>query len=164
MEKYTGVPFGRKCRYLGLCIKFSEVLDVSKNWSLWYYHLQNKLETGGTIIPVLLRIDEMQVNLLGQMKVHPLYMTIGNIHKQIHQGYSQNAYKVLAYFLVLEATKLKWWKEDSKLQKGIYIIYVCPNVWANSGNMGNGMVTYISINCWAGWVVCKFTVQIQSPE
>ena len=48
----------------------------------------------------------MQVNLLGWMKVHPLYMTIGNIHKQICRGYSQNAYKVLTYFLVLEATKL----------------------------------------------------------
>src|ERR1035438_4560462 len=34
-------------------------------------------------------------------------------------------------------------KRHSKLQKGLYIICVCPNVWVNSGNMGNSMVTYI---------------------
>ena len=36
MEKYTGEPSGGKHRYLWLCIKFSEVLDSSKNWSYWY--------------------------------------------------------------------------------------------------------------------------------
>ena len=164
MEKYIGVPFGGNCRYLGLCIKFSEVLDVSKNWNLWCYHLQNKLETGSTIIPVLLGIDETHVNLLGQMKVHPLYMTIGNIHKQIRRGYSQNAYRVLAYFLVLEATKLERWKEAFKVAKRT-LYHMCMSkclgqLWEYGKRYGN----IYSVNCWAGWVVHKFTVQLWSPE
>ena len=67
--------------------------------------LQDELEPGGTVIPVLLGIDEMHVNLLGWTKVHPVYITIGNIYKWICQAYSRNAYKVLAYFPVLEAPK-----------------------------------------------------------
>jgi len=66
---------------------------------------QDKLESGATIIPILLGIDETYVNLLGCTKVHPLYITIGNIHKKIRQTYSRNAYQVLAYFPVLEGTK-----------------------------------------------------------
>jgi hypothetical protein len=51
------------------------------------------------------------------MKVHPLYMTIGNIHKRIRRAYSKNAYEVLAYFPVLEGTKQEKQQPAFKLAK-----------------------------------------------
>ena len=66
----------------------------------------------------------MHVNLQGRKKVHPLYMTIGNIHKGICRAYSQDAYKILAYFPVLEGTKLEQQKMPFKLAKR-HLYHMC---------------------------------------
>jgi len=51
-------------------------------------------------------------------------MMIGNIHKGICQAYLQDAYKILAYFPVLEGTKLKQQKIPFKLVKR-HLYHMC---------------------------------------
>ena len=57
-----------------------------------------------TLVPVLLGIDQTHCGLLGNTKMYPLYMSIGNIPKRIRRTYSQNAFPVIAYFPILEGT------------------------------------------------------------
>src|ERR1700677_4175064 len=64
------------------------------------------------------------------MKVHPLYMTIGNIHKKICRTYSQNAYRVLAYFAELKRTKQEQEQPAFKLtKKNLY--HMCMSEYLN---------------------------------
>jgi Plavaka transposase len=109
------------------------------HWSTFWWETQDQLETGATIVPILLGIDETHVNLLGRMKVHPLYMTIGNIHKKIRRTYSQNAYRVLAYFPELKGTKQEREQPAFKLaKKNLYHMCMseCLNQLREYGKQG----------------------------
>ena len=51
-----------------------------------------------TLVPVLLGIDKTNVNVLGRMSCHPLYLSIGNLPKKVQHTYSQHAYILVGYF------------------------------------------------------------------
>src|SRR5215469_12830310 len=58
---------------------------------------------GATLVLVLLRVNETNLNTLDHAVRYPLYLTIGNLSKRIHHQYSMNSYVLVAYFLVLKA-------------------------------------------------------------
>jgi hypothetical protein len=81
--------------------RYSEI-----HWSDFWWNLQDSgdIPEGATIVPVLLAIDETHLNIIGRTKVHPVYLTIGNIPKRERRTYSKHAYVVIAYLPALEGS------------------------------------------------------------
>ncbi|KAJ7595561.1 hypothetical protein C8J56DRAFT_1001694 [Mycena floridula] len=72
----------------------------------WWWTTQEALEKeapGCTIIPIILSSDKTQVTLFCNKSAYPLYLTIGNILKEVRRKPSCRAYILLAY---LPTTKL----------------------------------------------------------
>ncbi|KAJ6475468.1 hypothetical protein C8R45DRAFT_1102753 [Mycena sanguinolenta] len=66
----------------------------------WWWSTQKQVEKdnpGATIIPILLSSDKTQLTMFGNKLAYPVYMTIGNIPKEIRRKPSQRAYVLLAY-------------------------------------------------------------------
>jgi hypothetical protein len=59
---------------------------------------------GATIVPVLLSSDRTQVTQFGLKTAYPVYLTIGNLPKEIWRKPSRRGQTLLAY---LPTTKLK---------------------------------------------------------
>src|SRR5882762_8567519 len=59
---------------------------------------------GATVVPILLSSDRTQVTLFGSKTAYPVYLTIGNIPKDIRRKPSHRGQILLAY---LPTTKLK---------------------------------------------------------
>ncbi|KIL60573.1 hypothetical protein M378DRAFT_14041, partial [Amanita muscaria Koide BX008] len=73
----------------------------------WWWEMQNVLEArkrGATIVPVLLSSDRTQVTVFGSKTAYPVYVTIGNLPKEIRRKPSCHGQVLLAY---LPASKLK---------------------------------------------------------
>jgi hypothetical protein len=69
--------------------------------------LQEQLEKdtpGATIVPIIISSDKTQLTLFRNKSAYPLYMTIGNIRKEIRRKPSSRAYVLLAY---LPTTRLE---------------------------------------------------------
>ncbi|KAK7025521.1 hypothetical protein VNI00_015955 [Paramarasmius palmivorus] len=56
-----------------------------------------KAMPGATIIPIIISTDKTQLTIFGNKTVYPMYMTIGNIPKEIRRKPSRGAYILLAY-------------------------------------------------------------------
>ncbi|KIJ07749.1 hypothetical protein PAXINDRAFT_89897, partial [Paxillus involutus ATCC 200175] len=52
---------------------------------------------GATIIPIILSSDKTQITMFRNKAAYPLYMTIGNLPKEIHRKPSRRAWILLAY-------------------------------------------------------------------
>ncbi|KAF5311326.1 hypothetical protein D9611_012561 [Ephemerocybe angulata] len=66
----------------------------------WWWSTQEELDKskrGGTIIPIILSSDKTQLTLFRNKSAYPLYLTIGNIPKEIRRRPSYRAYVLLAY-------------------------------------------------------------------
>jgi hypothetical protein len=59
---------------------------------------------GATIVPIIISSDRTQVTLFGSKTAYPVYLTIGNIPKDVRRKPSQHSQILLAY---LPTTKLK---------------------------------------------------------
>ena len=54
-------------------------------------------KTGGTVVPLIMSLDKTQVTLFRMKSVYPVYLTIGNIPKDIRKKPSRHAQVLLAY-------------------------------------------------------------------
>ncbi|KAI9433522.1 hypothetical protein H4582DRAFT_1819834 [Lactarius indigo] len=67
----------------------------------WWWSTQKALDrdagAGKTIIPIILSSDKTQITLFRNKSAYPLYMTIGNIPKEIRRRPSSRAYVLVAY-------------------------------------------------------------------
>ncbi|KAG2054587.1 hypothetical protein BDR06DRAFT_989477 [Suillus hirtellus] len=66
----------------------------------WWWNSQKHLDhehPGATIIPVIISSDKTQVTMFCNKTAYPVYMTIGNIPKDIHWKPSRHAHVLLAY-------------------------------------------------------------------
>ncbi|KAJ3826355.1 hypothetical protein F5880DRAFT_1631241 [Lentinula raphanica] len=67
----------------------------------WWWSTQEKLDQiagrGRTIIPIILSTDKTQVTVFHNKSVYPVYMSIGNIPKEIRRKPSCRAYILLGY-------------------------------------------------------------------
>ncbi|KAJ7935003.1 hypothetical protein B0H13DRAFT_1854710 [Mycena leptocephala] len=62
---------------------------------------------GATTIPILLSSDKTQLTMFGNKIAYPVYMTIGNIPKEIRRKPSRRAYVLLAYLPTLRLSHIK---------------------------------------------------------
>ncbi|THU79156.1 hypothetical protein K435DRAFT_698509, partial [Dendrothele bispora CBS 962.96] len=72
----------------------------------WWWNTQKALEQqkpGATVVPVILSSDKTQVTLFHNKSVYPVYLTIGNLPKEIRRKPSQQGQILLGY---LPTTKL----------------------------------------------------------
>ncbi|KAF8056055.1 hypothetical protein FPV67DRAFT_1566591 [Lyophyllum atratum] len=73
----------------------------------WWWSTQEALEKdkpGATIIPIIISTDKTQLTLFRNKSAYPIYMTIGNIPKEIRRKPSNRAYVLLGY---LPTTRLE---------------------------------------------------------
>ncbi|KZT19695.1 hypothetical protein NEOLEDRAFT_1077336 [Neolentinus lepideus HHB14362 ss-1] len=66
----------------------------------WWWNTQKVVESntpGATIIPVLISSDKTQVTLFGNKTAYPIYMTIGNLPKEIRRKPSRGGHVLLGY-------------------------------------------------------------------
>ncbi|KAJ3925403.1 MAG: hypothetical protein NXY57DRAFT_1051695 [Lentinula lateritia] len=66
----------------------------------WWWSTQKQLEKdkpGATIVPIILSSDKTQITLFRNKSAYPVYLTIGNLPKEIHQKPSQQGQILLAY-------------------------------------------------------------------
>ncbi|KAG2118643.1 hypothetical protein DEU56DRAFT_974831 [Suillus clintonianus] len=66
----------------------------------WWWDTQKKLDQrkpGATIIPIIISSDKTQVTMFRNKTAYPVYLTIGNIPKEIRRKPSRRAHILLAY-------------------------------------------------------------------
>ncbi|KAJ7847290.1 hypothetical protein B0H13DRAFT_2406447 [Mycena leptocephala] len=69
----------------------------------WWWSTQKQVKAnnpGATIIPILLSSDKTQLTMFGNKTAYPVYMTIGNIPKEIRRKPSRHVYILLANYLL----------------------------------------------------------------
>ncbi|KAH7872867.1 uncharacterized protein C8R40DRAFT_1150820 [Lentinula edodes] len=73
----------------------------------WWWNTQVQLEQdkpGATIVPVIISSDKTQITLFRNKSAYPVYLTIGNLPKEVRRKPSQQAQILLAY---LPTTRLQ---------------------------------------------------------
>ncbi|KAJ7078689.1 hypothetical protein B0H15DRAFT_924756 [Mycena belliarum] len=73
----------------------------------WWWSTQAAVEEdhpGATIIPIIISSDKTQLTVFGNKTAYPVYMTLGNIPKEIRRKPSRRAYVLLGY---LPTSKMK---------------------------------------------------------
>ncbi|KAL1667054.1 hypothetical protein GGG16DRAFT_59260 [Schizophyllum commune] len=78
----------------------SERLYYDMHTGRWWWDTQKKLEArlpGATVVPIILSSDKTQLTLFRNKSAYPLYMTIGNIPKEVRRKPSARAYVLLGY-------------------------------------------------------------------
>ncbi|KAG2110204.1 uncharacterized protein F5147DRAFT_651860 [Suillus discolor] len=66
----------------------------------WWWEMQKKLDehcSGGTIVPIIISLDKTQVTMFRIKTAYPVYLTIGNIPKEICHKLSYGSHILLAY-------------------------------------------------------------------
>ena len=64
-----------------------------------FQEVLEKEKPGVTILPIIISTDKTQLTTFRNKSAYPLYLTIGNIPKEIRQKPSNHAYILLAYLL-----------------------------------------------------------------
>ncbi|KAH8982305.1 hypothetical protein EDB83DRAFT_2326586 [Lactarius deliciosus] len=75
----------------------------------WWWAVQTSLEShrpGATVIPVILSLDKTQLTLFCGNTAYPVYMTIGNVPKEIRRKPSHRAQILMGYIPTTKLTSL----------------------------------------------------------
>ncbi|KAG2338131.1 hypothetical protein BDR05DRAFT_978271 [Suillus weaverae] len=89
----------------------------------WWWNTQKKLDQhrpGGTIIPIIISTDKTQVTMFHNKSAYPMYLTIGNIPKEICHKPSRGGHILLAY---LPTTQLEHITNKASRHRSIANLY-----------------------------------------
>ncbi|KAG2129636.1 hypothetical protein DEU56DRAFT_973571 [Suillus clintonianus] len=89
----------------------------------WWWDTQKKLDQrkpGATIIPIIISSDKTQVTMFRNKTAYPVYLTIGNIPKEIRRKPSRHAHILLAY---LPTTRLEHITNQASRRRTIANLY-----------------------------------------
>lgn len=95
----------------------------------WWWYTQEEIEKkspGATIIPIILSSDKTQITNLGQKSAYPVYMTIGNLPKEIRRKPSWNAHVLLAYLPVAKLNHIT--NDESRRRMSNNLFHTCMKV------------------------------------
>ncbi|KAJ3735343.1 hypothetical protein DFJ43DRAFT_1037221 [Lentinula guzmanii] len=89
----------------------SEQLYHDMHTGSWWWLTQKKLDKnagpGRTVLPVIISSDKTQVTVFRNKSVYPVYMSIGNIPKEIRRKPSRRAYILLGYLPTTNLSHIK---------------------------------------------------------
>ena len=75
----------------------------------WWWETQNVIPEGGTVVPLLFGSDKTHLtNFSGDKAAWPLYMTLGNIKKEIRRQSSKRAWVLIALLPIPPKTSREW--------------------------------------------------------
>ncbi|KAG1853554.1 hypothetical protein C8R48DRAFT_749627 [Suillus tomentosus] len=89
----------------------------------WWWDMQRALDQrrpGATIIPIIISSDKTQVTMFRNKSAYPVYLTIGNIPKEIRRKPSHRAHILLAY---LPTTRLEHIANKASRRRTISNLY-----------------------------------------
>ncbi|KAJ3713720.1 hypothetical protein DFJ43DRAFT_1134924 [Lentinula guzmanii] len=91
--------------------KCDEQLYHDMHTGKWWWLTQEKLDKnagcGRTVVPIILSTDKTQVTVFRNKSVYPVYMSIGNIPKEIRRKPSHRAYILLGYLPTTNLSHIK---------------------------------------------------------
>lgn len=90
----------------------------------YHYNLQGILGKGATLAPIIIASDKTQMTVLsGGKKAWPVYLSIGNISKEMRRRPSQHAMILIGYIPITDATCVTG--ELPRREKGWEIFHAC---------------------------------------
>jgi hypothetical protein len=87
---------------------------------------QKVLQPGATVAPIILASDKTHLsNFSGDKQAWPVYLSIGNISKEIHRKPSEHATVLIGYIPV---TKLECFSKSRRQFEGYHLFHKCMRV------------------------------------
>ncbi|KAG1733539.1 hypothetical protein EDB19DRAFT_1830920 [Suillus lakei] len=89
----------------------------------WWWNTQKKLDQhcpGGTIIPIIISTDKTQITMFCNKSAYPVYLTIGNIPKEIRHKPSRGGHILLTY---LPTTRLEQITNKASCRRSLANLY-----------------------------------------
>ncbi|KAI6133424.1 hypothetical protein EDD16DRAFT_1434488, partial [Pisolithus croceorrhizus] len=87
----------------------------------WWWDIQSKLPEGAVVMPVILSSDKTSLSQFsGDKKAWPVYLTIGNISKDVRCQVSAHATVLIGYLPVLE---LNCFQKKSQSVMGYHLFH-----------------------------------------
>ncbi|KAG8948908.1 hypothetical protein FRC03_000539 [Tulasnella sp. 419] len=91
----------------------------------WWWDIQDKLEEGATIVPIILSSDKTKLSVFSGDKVAwPVYLTIRNVPKGIRRRPSMHATILLGY---IPTSKLECFSAKRRAEEGYKLFHWCMN-------------------------------------
>jgi len=115
---------------------------------------QGNLPDGATIAPIILSSDKTQLSVFqGDKSAWPVYLTIGNISKEVRRQPSAHATILLGY---LPVAKLECFKDSTRSLAGYHLFHYCMSkilaALVKAGNEG------VKITCGDGFIRIFFLI------
>ena len=125
---------------------------------------QGKLLEGAVVAPVILSSDKTALSVFSRdKKVWPIYLTIGNISKDIRRWVSVHAMILISY---LPVSKLECFQKKSQSDAGHCLFHFAMSSLlhslVNAGRQGKPMVCADGFVCWVHPILAAYVANF--PE
>ncbi|KAG1811740.1 uncharacterized protein BJ212DRAFT_1301779 [Suillus subaureus] len=89
----------------------------------WWWEMQHRLPQGAVVVPMILALDKTSLSqFCGDQEVWPMYLTLGNISKDIHHQPSKHAAILIAY---LPISELEYFTQDIHSVEHYQLFHYC---------------------------------------